>query len=407
MTALPRYLNFLLSEWRILAFGLLFLFFSCFGRTFYIALFGGEIRAEFGLTPGEFSYIYSAATLTGVLLIPWLGKLIDGTDLRIYASSMAAVLAVAAVLLSIAPNIAVLFIALFGFRVTGGSMMNHTVVVTMARQFVVRRGMATATSSLGVPLAESVLPLFAVLAISTVGWRAAWTASSLILAVVCIPMIVWLLKPARNVPDMHQVQEAQTEADPPRSATRREVMRDPCFYALAPALILPTPMITALFFHHATIAETRGWSLDWLATCFIAYAVSTVAASLIVGPLVDRHSARAISPWTVGPMTVGLAFLAFGTAPINALFYLLCIGVTTGARYTITAAIWAEAYGTRHLGSIRSVVHTITMFLAAMSPAAVGWLIDRGVTISTLAEAFAVLLLSCGLCAKLAISKLA
>jgi MFS family permease len=405
MNALNRYLIFLLEEWRILAFGVLFLFFSCFGRTFYIALFGGEIRAAFDLTPGEFSYIYSAATLSGVLFIPWLGKLIDDVNLTIYATSMVVVLAAASFLLSTTPNVIVLFIALFGFRVTGGSMMTHTVIVTMARHFVLRRGMATATSSIGVPLAESVLPIVAVFAMGAVGWRTVWTVSSLCLALICIPMIVWLLKPSPKMSVPRNVQENTAAPDPSRSATRRDVMRDPYFYALSPALILPTPMITGLFFHHATIAESKAWSLDWLATCFIAYAVATVATSFIVGPLVDRYGARAVLPWTVGPMIFGLGFLAFGASPFSALPYMLCIGMTTGARSTLTAVIWAEIYGTRHLGSIRSVVHTITMLLAGLSPAVLGWLIDHGVSLKTMVEVFVVLLLSCGFFARLAVSK--
>jgi len=397
-------LEFVAKEWRILAFGLSFQFFSCFGRTFYIALFSREIRWSFELTPGEFSYIYSAATLSGVLLIPWLGRLIDEVDLRAYAVAMVVVLALSCFTLSATSNVVILFMALFGFRVTGGSMMNHASVVTLARHFDKRRGTATAVCSLGVPLAEAVLPALALLAVSIVGWRWTWAGSGVLLCAVFIPVIYLILRPTRqvSVPPSH---DTTVQSDQPPSATRREAMRDPKFYAIAPVLILPTPLVTALFFHHATIAESKDWTLEWLATCFVAYAAATVATALVVGSLIDRYSARAILPWTIGPMIAGLAFLAYGNSPASAMMYMLGVGVTTGARYSLTAAIWAEIYGTRHLGSIRSVVHTANMLLFGLSPAALGWSIDQGISMDTVVQVFIVLLLGGAALAKLATPK--
>jgi len=405
MNLLDRSLSFLLKEWRVLAFGLLFQFGSCFGRTFYIALFGTEIRGAFDLTPGEFSYIYSAATLTGVLFIPWLGKLIDEVDLRAYAISMVAVLAAASFSMSIASNIAVLFVALFGFRVTGGSMMNHTSVVTVARYFSRRRGMATAICSLGVPIAEAVLPIVAVFSMELVGWRTTWAVSGVLLALLFVPMVFWVLKPLRRILTVSRDYEHSPSPHSAPSATRREVIRDARFYGLAPVLILPTPLVTALFFHHATIAESKMWSLEWLATCFIAYAGATVTASLVVGPLVDKYGARAVLPWTIVPMVAGLVVLALGTSATSVFIYMLCMGITTGARQTLSAAIWAEIYGTRHLGSIRSLVHTVTMLLAGLSPAVFGWSIDRHISIDTTVLVFALLLLSSAILARFTVSK--
>ena len=393
-------LSFLVQEWRILVFGISFQFFSSFGRTFYIAIFGGEIRSTFDLTPGEFSYIYSAATLTGVLFIPWLGKHIDEVDLRPYAISMVVILGLASFSISVAPNLVILFAALFGFRVTGGSMMNHTVVVTIARYFNKRRGIATSICSLGVPIAEAVLPILAVLLMALMGWRMIWMVSGGILFVIFGPVVFWILGSLRqdSIDGGGHANAPKLNSSP--SVTRREVLRDPQFYRLAPVLILPTPLVTALFFHHATIAEIKEWSLEWLATCFIAYAGATVVASLAVGPLVDRHSAKMVLPWTIVPMVVGLISLAYGTSTASALMYMLCFGLTAGARYILTAVIWAETYGTRYLGGIRAVVHTITMLLAGLSPAVLGWLIDQHVPIGTTVQVFAILLIISAISAK-------
>lgn len=389
-------IRFFVVEWRILSFGLIFQFTSSFGRTFYIALFGTEIQSDFNLTPGEFSYIYSAATLTAALLIPWLGRIVDDIDIRKYAFLMVFALAISALSFSAATHVAVLGLALFGFRATGGSMMNHASVVMMSRYFVRRRGIATSICAIGIAIGEAVLPILAVLMMGIIGWRMTWFGSSMLLLVVAAPVLLWLLwsiplDAKAKAQDRDAAAEPDTET---RHATRREALADPKFYTLAPTLVLPPPLITALFFHHGTIAEVKGWSLEWLAACFVGFAVSTIVAAIVFGMLVDRYSARRMLLWTTVPMVAGLLCLVYGSSPAAALFYLLGVGLTTGGRYSLSGAIWAEVYGTRHLGGIRSMVHVVTALLFGISPAAFGWLIDQGIDIDTVVLAFTYLLVA-------------
>jgi MFS family permease len=77
-----RYLDFLASHRRLLAFGFLLAFASSFGQTFFIALFGAELRAELELSHGELGAVYSAATLASGLLLMWAGSALDRFDLR-------------------------------------------------------------------------------------------------------------------------------------------------------------------------------------------------------------------------------------------------------------------------------------------------------------------------------------
>jgi len=56
-------LAFLLKNRRFLGFGLACTLASNFGQTFFIALFGGTIRAEFQLGHADFGALYATATL--------------------------------------------------------------------------------------------------------------------------------------------------------------------------------------------------------------------------------------------------------------------------------------------------------------------------------------------------------
>ena len=79
-----QYLRFIIDNRRFLGFGFLLSFFFSFGTTPIIALFGGEIRAEYGLSHGHFGVLYSIANVVAAVGIVWFGRMIDQTDLRIY-----------------------------------------------------------------------------------------------------------------------------------------------------------------------------------------------------------------------------------------------------------------------------------------------------------------------------------
>ena len=57
-----------------LCLGVLLIFSSSIGQTFFISLFSGEIRNEFNLSHGTFGIFYSVATLMSAIVFFWLGK---------------------------------------------------------------------------------------------------------------------------------------------------------------------------------------------------------------------------------------------------------------------------------------------------------------------------------------------
>jgi len=80
-------MRFAAENRRFLFFGFLLAFSSSFGQTFFIGVFGPEVRAEFGLSHGDWSLIYMIGTLMSALALPWTGRLIDRVDLRLYTAA--------------------------------------------------------------------------------------------------------------------------------------------------------------------------------------------------------------------------------------------------------------------------------------------------------------------------------
>ena len=70
-------IRFLRDNAPFLAAGALLSFGSSFGQTFFISIFAGEIRAEFGLSHGAWGGIYTLGTTFSALVMIWAGGLTD------------------------------------------------------------------------------------------------------------------------------------------------------------------------------------------------------------------------------------------------------------------------------------------------------------------------------------------
>jgi MFS family permease len=376
-----NYVRFAVENRRFLAFGFLVAFSSSFGQTISIGVFGPALRAEFGLSHGDWSLVYMTGTLASALVLPWSGRLIDQLDLWVFTVAACIGLAVACFVTITAGHVALLVFAVFLLRQFGQGLMSHTSVTSMARYFDANRGKAISLGSLGFSAGDAVLPFFAVLGIATVGWRATYAAAGVILLVVVVPVTLWLLKGhgERNQRHLDALTAPGFEQAAGRQWTRAEVLRDPRFYILLIGIEATSLIGTGLFFHHLHLADFKGWTHGWITGNYVIYAVATLATMLVAGRLVDRIGALRLVPLHLLPLVFGLVIVAVFDAPLWASLYLLAMGVTTGLAFTSVVAMWAEMYGVRHIGAIKSLVSATMVFTSALGPPFIGVMIDAGV----------------------------
>jgi hypothetical protein len=60
---------------------------------------------------------------------------------------------------------------------------------------------------------------------------------------------------------------------------------------------------------------------------------------------------------------------------------MVLLGLSLGVAGTLLGAVWAELYGTRHLGAIRAVGASAGVFASALAPGMMGVALDLGVSI--------------------------
>ena len=383
-------LNLIRQEWRLLLFGFLMTFWSSPGQTFFISLFSGEIRAELNLSDGEFGGIYSMATLLSAIVMIWSGTLIDRVDLKKFAIVTVLGLGMGCGLMSISVGISGLFIGIFMLRQMGQGLMFLTSTTAVVRYIDSGKGKATALSSMGYAVSEAIMPSLVVALLLWVGWRASWQISGLVLIAIMIPTILYLL---RKHGDRHQHyqrtllkdEQDRQQISRQRQWTRGEVIRDRLFYLFAFGLMSQPLMFTGFIFHQIHLVEIRGWSLPAWASLFFMYALVSVATKFISGFLVDRYGAIRLVAFVGLPMAVGLLLLSQTSSLIWGGVFLALTGITVGFQSTVSAPFWAEMYGTKHLGAIKSLGAALMVFCTAVSPILFGWLIDAGTRMEVLA----------------------
>ncbi len=391
------YLRFARANARFLGFGFTMAFASSVGQTFFIGVFGPAVRAEFNLSHTSWGAIYMAGTLLSATALTWTGPQIDRLPLKRYTVLVCVALVLAAAFMAWVPSAAWLILAIFLLRQAGQGLASHVSTTSMVRYFDADRGKAVALASLGFAAGESLLPVAAVLGIAVLGWRASYGAAASLLALGLLPAVWWLLRhhDARHG-DHLQRQARQTSEGLARAGgaaapfwSRAEVLRHGAFYLLLPAILAPPFISTALFFHHLELAALKGWSAAWITGNYWVYALGTVLAALAAGPLIDRHSAARVLPGFLAPMALGLLVLWGFEQAVWALPYLFLLGLTSGIAFTAVTALWAEIYGVRNLGAIRSLVVSLSVLSSALGPLVMGALMDAGVSVSTICGLFA------------------
>lgn len=371
---LRDYAWFLRGNARWLSAGLLLTFSSGAGQTYFIALFAGEIRAEFALSHGGFGLLYMAATLASALTLVFLGRILDVWRVRTVARFAVVLLAAAAALMATAQHILTLALGLYLLRLFGQGMLSHIAMTAMGRWFVAERGRAVSITATGYQLGEAALPLVVVALLAHLQWRSLWWGAAVLLLCVTLPLAMRLLAVPRT-PHAGDVKSEETG----RQWTRMQVVRDPLFWAAITSVLAPAFIGTSVFFHQIHIAETKAWPLSVMASGFSIMAICTVLVGLISGRVIDALGSVRLLPVFLLPLGLACGLLSVVDAPGAAWGFMALLGVSYGMSSSIFGALWPELYGTRHLGAVRSVVFAGMVFSSALGPGLTGSLIDRGV----------------------------
>ena len=348
---------------------------STFGQTAFVSVFAADLMARHGLSQGGWAAIYAAGTTLSAVIMVWAGGLADRVPLGRLTGWTLAGLALACLGMAAAPGAWALVPLVLALRLFGQGMLSHVAMVAMARWYVARRGMALAVAALGFAVGQAVLPLIYTLALERAPAATLWTASAAVAALATLPL-ARLMRRDRAP----RGAEAATEAAGlgGRHWTRAEVLRTPLFWILLPALLGPPSFGTAFFFFQTHLPAAKGWSQPGFVALFPLVMAVSVASTFAAGALIDRVGATRLVGPTLLPMAAGFAGLAWAPTLGWAVPAVVLLAVTMGAMNAAPVAMWAELFGTRHIGAVKASAVAAMVLGTALGPWIVGVGVDAG-----------------------------
>ena len=355
---------------------------SGFGQTFFIALYAGVWRQEFGLSHGDWGAIYMVATLTSAAVLTQAGRLADLWRIRSVAFFVLVAFALVCVGVSQLSAWWMLPPLIFGLRFCGQGMLTHLSVVAMGKWFRANRARAMAVAGLGFSIGEAVLPAAALALIAAIGWRGSWLIAAGALVFVVLPVLALLLRRERSPQQVaEQVVSPGMEG---RHWTRGEMVRHWMFWAILPAIVGTSWIGTVVFFQIIHLTNVKSWDvIAYAALAYPAYSAATMGASFAIGWAADRFGAVGLLPVYLLGWAVGVALLG-GVGPLWAGALALAVaGVGSGGVSIVHGALFAELYGTRWLGGIKAIAAAMMVVGSALGPGASGALLDLGVGFET------------------------
>jgi len=369
--------------------GFLLTFAASIGQTFYFALYAGSIRGELGLSHGLYGGLYTIATLLSAVTMLYTGKMVDYINIRRLAFTVLVLLGVSSILFSYINSAFFLLFAFYFLRITGQGMSTHTSSTFIAKTYSVMRGKALAVTILGRAFGEMFMPITALILIAAFGWRNAWLLTGIIILIFIAPYTAYLLKD-REVYEPNQSTEKKKIKEIIIDYRRSDVLKSGYFYLLLAAILAPPFVLTGIFFHSYHLMDIKGWATEIYALTMPIFSILLIIFVLISGWAVDKWSAKDLIKFFLLPLSLGSFILAYGQNEISMVLFMIASGITTGFATSISGSLWAELYGTKYLGEIKSVITSGVVASTAISPGLMGYLIDHNVSIESQIMTFGV-----------------
>ena len=369
---------------KVIIFGFIFTFFSCFGQSFFIGLFNSSIRETLSITHGQFGTIYASATLFSSLLLIWIGKKIDDVNVIKFAIFVTILLSFSSFFFSKTSSVAFLFIAIFLMRFSGQGLMSHTASTTISRYFTKSRGKALSIIWFGLSSAEFIMPVLIVYLLTMIIWQDLWVIFSLIV-LICLPLASYILVKDVKLDTRESKQNEKLKEDNIKNWKRIEVLGDYRFYIVSLNMLAMPWIATGVFVYQSFVTNSKGWSEYTIAQSFMSYSIFSVITLVVAGYLIDKFSSRKLLIYMNIPLFLGTLVIIYFDAPQTAFLFLGLVGISNGLANLLGSSTWAEIYGVKYIGSIKALTTALMVFATAFGTALFGFFIDAGFSIEKIA----------------------
>jgi len=244
--------------------------------------------------------------------------------------------------------------------VLAGPIANQVLV---ARWFRERRGQAMGYAYLGLGLGGVVSPLLVNFLTRSIGWRHALELVGALVAVVLLPVGIWVTRSAPEELGLHPDGVVDSDFAKEKSHTAHDsattvaqAVRSASFWLILAGSTLVIGAIGAVIQHFILFLKDAGYSPTAASRFFTILLTSSLAGRVLVGYVADRFRKSSIMALFYLLIGASVFLLAWPHSPAVLWTFAIVFGFSMGADYMLIPLVTAECFGTASLGKLLALI---------------------------------------------------
>jgi len=244
--------------------------------------------------------------------------------------------------------------------VLAGPIANQVLV---ARWFRKRRGQAMGYAYLGLGLGGVVSPLLINFLTRSIGWRHALEVVGALVAVVLLPVGIWVTRSGPEELGLHpdgvvdtDFANEKSKAADRSSAGVAKAVRSASFWLILAGSTLVIGAIGAVIQHFILFLKDAGYTPTAASRFFTILLTSSLGGRVLVGYVADRFRKSSIMALFYLLIGASVFLLAWPHAPAVLWTFAIVFGFSMGADYMLIPLVTAECFGTASLGKLLALI---------------------------------------------------
>jgi MFS family permease len=331
-----------------------------------LGVFVAPLQHEFGWSRVEITSVTTISAITGIVLGPLVGALVDKVGARRVGVPGGVLYCGALALMALTTKSIWSWWLLWGLLHVVGLMISPVVWTSaVAATFNRSRGLALAVTLSGAGAALILLPNLARLLVDNLGWRAGFIGLAITMAATVVPLAYFFL---RDGPVVRHRPAAPVAGAPGQSAI--DAMKTVQFAKLALMVFLFTVGALSFSINLVPILTSVGMTRASAAAMGAVIGAASMIGRVSTGFLLDRFNPNLVGAGTVlSPILGCLCFvLAPGSIPA-AMVGAFAIGLALGAEYDVVAYLVARHFGAHRFGALFATLNAVLGIGGAVGPA--------------------------------------
>ncbi|MED1467349.1 MFS transporter [Bacillus salipaludis] len=335
-----------------------------------VSLFILPVTKELGFSASQFMLYFTIMALAAMAIGPFAGKLMKKMDVRAYLTLFILISAAAFIGFSFATKLIhfYLFAVLMGAGLSGGAMIPASVLIT--NWFNEKRGLCLGIALAGSGFGGVILSPLTNWLITAYGWRSAYLVLGILIAMVLIPLAVFVIRLTPADKGLMALGEEKSSKPNKELAgtTQGQALKSISFWALCLAILVGGIVVNTMLINLAPYLAGIGTTAKTAALLLSLGSAMVIVGKLLVGRLFDKLGLITTLFIISAGSLLSFLFLMKANIVLPAILYTIFSGIGSTAVTVTPAYLTGALYGEKEFSAKYGVVSIFISLGAAVTP---------------------------------------